>query len=81
MQHELIGLTATIFVLLSFSANDIKRVRIINIIGAVLFVIYGYLIGAFSTWLLNGLLVLIHIYKLIKEKKKGGEECEQRNKD
>lgn len=68
MQYEVIGIIATIFVLLSFSVNDIKKVRVINIVGAVLFVIYGYLIGAFSTWLLNGLLVLIHIYKLVVKK-------------
>lgn len=67
MIYELIGITATVFVLISFLMNDIKKVRIINIIGASLFVIYGYLIGAFSTWLLNGLLIFIHIHYLRKE--------------
>lgn len=68
MEYEVIGILATIFVLLSFLMNDIKKVRIINIIGATLFVIYGYSINAFSTWLLNGLLVFIHIYYLRKKK-------------
>jgi hypothetical protein len=68
MQWEAVGLLATIFVLISFMVNDIKKVRIINIIGATLFVIYGYSIGAFSTWLLNGLLILIHVYYLRKDK-------------
>ena len=69
MQYETIGLLASIFVLASFVVNDIRKVRFINIVGASLFVVYGYLIGAFSTWLLNGLLIFIHIYYLRKEKK------------
>lgn len=56
----------TIFVLISFLMKDIKAVRIINIIGAALFVIYGALIGALSTWLLNGVLIIVHIVYLIK---------------
>lgn len=67
--YELIGITGTLFVLLSFLMKDLKKVRIINIIGATLFVIYGLLIGALSTWLLNGILIIVHIVYLIKEKK------------
>lgn len=64
MNYEIIGTIATIFVLISFLMKGEKRIRIINIIGALLFVIYGVLINAFSVWLLNGALVLIHLYKL-----------------
>jgi hypothetical protein len=67
--YELIGIMGTLFVLLSFLMKDLKKVRIINIIGATLFVIYGLLIGALSTWLLNGILIIVHIVYLIKEKK------------
>lgn len=63
---EVIGLAGTIFVLISFLMKDIKAVRIINIIGAALFVAYGALIGALSTWLLNGILIIVHIVYLIK---------------
>lgn len=66
---ELVGLAGTLFVLLSFLMKDLTKVRLINIIGAVLFVVYGLLIGAFSTWLLNGVLVGIHVAYLIKAKK------------
>ena len=66
MQYEIIGIAATGFVLLSFLMNDIKKVRIINIMGAALFVVYGLLIAAFSTWVLNACLILIHIYYLLK---------------
>ena len=68
LQYEIIGITATLFVLASFLVNDIRKVRLINIVGATLFVVYGYLIGAFSTWLLNGVLIIIHIRFLRKQK-------------
>ena len=68
MQYEIIGIAATLFVLASFLVNDIRKVRLINIVGAALFVAYGYLIGAFSTWLLNGVLIIIHI-RFLREQK------------
>jgi hypothetical protein len=66
--YEIIGLLGTLFVLLSFLMKDLKKVRIINIIGAVLFVVYGVLINAYSTWILNGVLIIIHIIFLTKRK-------------
>ncbi len=66
---EIIGIAGTLFVLLSFLMKDLIKVRIINIVGAVLFVVYGLLIGALSTWLLNGILVIIHIVYLLKGNK------------
>lgn len=68
MLYEAIGIMATLFVLASFLVNDIKTVRTINIIGAALFVIYGVLIGAFSTWLLNAILMFVHFFYLMKTK-------------
>lgn len=66
---ELFGIAGTLFVLLSFLMKDLKQVRIINIVGAVLFVVYGLLIGALSTWLLNGILIGIHIFYLLRSEK------------
>lgn len=43
-----------------------KNIRVINIVGALIFVVYGVLIEALSVWLLNGVLFFIHIYKLYK---------------
>lgn len=63
---EIIGVIATLFVLLSFILNGEIKIRCINIIGAAIFVVYGLLINALSVWLLNGILILVHLYKLIK---------------
>jgi hypothetical protein len=64
MVVELIGILATLFVLLSFLMKEETRIRKINIIGATLFVIYGLLIKSISVWLLNSILCFIHYYYL-----------------
>ena len=66
--YEAIGILATLFVLGSFLVDGEKKIRKINIFGAILFIVYGVLIGALSVWLLNGALLVIHIYKLRKIK-------------
>ena len=68
MMHEILGIVATLFVLVSFLFTNEKRIRQINVIGAVLFVIYGIIISAVSVYVLNGALILIHIYKLYKQR-------------
>lgn len=69
MIYEIIGLLATAFVLLSFLMRDVKKIRLINIVGATLFVIYGVLINSVSVWIMNGILIIVHIYYLLKIKK------------
>ena len=54
----------TIFVLLSFIQNDEKKIRKINILGAILFVCYGLITKTYSTAFLNLCLCIIHIVKL-----------------
>lgn len=70
MNYEIIGIIATLIVLLSFSFNSEKKIRIVNSIGSVLFVVYGLLIGALSVWLLNACVFTLNVYKLIKNKRK-----------
>ena len=71
MWVEVLGILATIFVLLSFLFNEQKLIRIVNIIGAVIFVIYGILINSISVWLLNGVLIVIHLVYLLRREKNG----------
>ena len=66
MQIELIGIIAGIFILISFKFSGELKIRSINIIGAILFVIYGLLSGAWSIWLLNTALFILHLYKIIE---------------
>lgn len=71
--YEIFGIVGTLFVLLSFLMKQVNKIRIINIIGALFFVIYGLLINAFSTWLLNAILIIIHIVYLWRERREAKE--------
>lgn len=68
--YEYIGLLASIMVFISFIFKKENQIRIVNIIGAILFVIYGILINSLSVWVLNGGLVFVHAYYLYKYYKK-----------
>ena len=68
MSWEILGTVASLIVLISFLMKGEKNIRLVNILGAVMFAGYGVMINAFSVWFLNGALVLIHIYKLAKQK-------------
>ena len=51
--------------------------RAINIFGSIIFMVYGILLPAISTAVLNGLLIFINIFyliKLLKLKNKNGEQ-------
>ena len=74
---EIIGIAASVLVLVSFLFKNIRTIRIISIGGCIVFVVYGLLIGALSIWLLNGILIIVHIYFLIKmhnDKKKRAQK-------
>ena len=67
MNYEVLGILASVFVLISFLFKKERSIRLVNIFGAIIFVIYGLLINALSIWLLNGILIFIHLYYLLKE--------------
>ena len=68
---EVIGIVATVFILVSMSIDTASWkgdvvMRIINIVGSVVFVVYGALLPAYSTAILNWLLVFINTFYLVK---------------
>lgn len=69
MNFEILGTFASLLVLVSFLMKNEKMIRSVNMIGAIVFVIYGICINAFSIWFLNGILCLVHAYKLLKLRK------------
>lgn len=64
MIYELIGYAASILVAVSLMMRSILRLRIINLIGAALFTIYGLLIGAYPVAAVNFVIVIIDLYYL-----------------
>ena len=63
---EIVGIIGTLFILIAFLQNGELSIRILDSIGAILFVIYGICIESFSTVLLNGILVIIQLVKIYK---------------
>ena len=66
MSIEIIGYLGTAFVLTSFMMSDIKKLRTVNIIGGLLWIVYGIIVGSSSIIVGNVLIVLIQGYKLYK---------------
>lgn len=66
---EILGYLAGVLVAVSFLFKDIVFIRIINGIGAILFVIYAVCIQAYPVAGLNAFLVLVHIYQLWRLKR------------
>ncbi len=64
MNPEYIGLLGTCIVLIAFLQHNERRIRIINSLGAIVFVIYGVMLNAPSVWVLNTILVLVHVRRL-----------------
>ena len=62
--NEIIGVLATLLVLLSFLQKSEERIRVLNTIGAFMFVVYGLAIGSFSVWFMNSMLIFIHSKRL-----------------
>ncbi len=62
--YELIGYLASILVAISLMMSAIVKLRIVNMIGAFTFAIYGILIGSIPVAAMNGFIVLINIYYL-----------------
>ncbi|MCM5661560.1 YgjV family protein [Galbibacter mesophilus] len=67
---ELIGYAASIGVLLSFFMKEIRRLRVVNSIGCLLFVIYGFLLPSIPVILTNIAILGVNFYYLIFRKDK-----------
>ena len=61
---QIIGYVASIIIAVSMTMNSIVKFRWINLVGAITFSAYGFIIGAFPVGLLNGFIVAVDIYYL-----------------
>jgi hypothetical protein len=62
---EYLGISASVMVVISFLFKSPKWIRAVNIIGALLFIIYGYLISAWSVVICNFILLIIQTVYLL----------------
>ncbi len=64
--YEIIGYVASVLIAVSLMMTNIVRLRVINLIGAATFSLYGVLIGSVPVAAMNGFIVLINIYYLFQ---------------
>ncbi len=64
--YEVVGYAASVLVAISLMMRSVLRLRIVNLIGASVFTVYGALIQAYPVAALNGLIVLIDLYYLVE---------------
>ena len=71
MWIEILGICATLLILVSMSCKTMTYkgslvMRITNIAGCMVFTVYGFLLPAYSTGVLNAVLIVVNTYHLIK---------------
>ena len=81
LQNEWLGLVASAIVLISFLFSNQIKTRIINMVGCVVFVVYGLLLPAYSTAFMNFALLIVHIVFLTKYFVKKRKEKESKRED
>lgn len=64
MSFEMLGYLASVFVAVSLMMRSLKKLRVINLIGSLLFTAYGLIIGAYPVAVVNAFIVLVNIYYL-----------------
>lgn len=60
-----VGYAASAIIAVSLALTSIVKFRWLNMIGALIFSIYGFMIGAIPVGVLNGIITLVDIYYLI----------------
>ncbi|MFW5913560.1 MAG: hypothetical protein ACOCSM_00720 [Bacillota bacterium] len=62
--YEWIGYIASLLILVSLIMTSVKRLRLINLAGALLFTVYGYFISAYPVMIMNAGIVVVNLYYL-----------------
>ncbi len=70
---ELIGYLASFLIALSMMMNNIWRLRWINLIGAVVFSIYGIIVKAYPVFAVNAFITVVDIYYILQMATKSDE--------
>lgn len=63
---EWVGYSASVFIAISLLMTSVEKLRIINSIGCLLFVVYGFIVHAYPVAVANLIIVFINLYHLYK---------------
>ena len=70
MNWEIFGYIGTVLILLSFLIENVFKLRFVNSIGAIFWMVYGLGIMAMPTIVVNFCVLVIHTIWFIKHRKK-----------
>lgn len=76
LSPDMLGYLASGFVGISLLMTDMLKLRYINFIGCIMFVIYALIIDALPVAVMNGFCVFINIYYIVKLHNKKSVEQE-----
>ncbi|MDO5357383.1 MAG: YgjV family protein [Conchiformibius sp.] len=62
---ELLGYAASIIVAVSFMVADMRRLRLLNLLGSLCFAVYSLLIKSYPIFFLNLFIISVNTYYLI----------------
>lgn len=69
---EYVGYLASLMVLISFTMKNVKTLRIVNMVGCILFILYGFLMPSFRIGLpiiiANAAIFAVNLYYLLQTK-------------
>ena len=63
---EIIGYAGSLLVAVSLMMSSLVKLRWINLVGALAFSVYGWIVGAYPVLAVNGFIVLVNIYYLFR---------------
>ena len=69
MSWDIFGYIGTVLVLGSFLIEDVFRLRLVNLLGAVVWLIYGIGLWMMPQIIVNSSIILIHSYWFFKHRK------------
>ena len=71
---ELIGIMASVVIVISFFMNGESKLRTLNIVGSIVFIVYGVLIGSVSVVFLNAVSTIVNVVKIHRLRKEKTNE-------
>lgn len=76
MLTEIVGIFASIVIIVSFLFTEELKMRATNLLGGVIFLVYAVLIRSFSNVFLQTVMIAVHIYKIYKIRSGGKKKNE-----
>ena len=71
---ELIGIMASVVIVISLFMNGESKLRTLNIVGSIVFIVYGVLIGSVSVVFLNAVSTIVNVVKIHRLRKEKTHE-------